>query len=65
MLEFKRPIPVIVENDKDGYAIYVQSGGILENDIWAICHCETGIIRHYLSNQVKIQKNATFGITKY
>jgi hypothetical protein len=23
MLEFRNPIPVVVENDRDGYAIYV------------------------------------------
>ena len=36
MLEFKNPIPVIVEGDKEGYAIYVTNGGPFENDIWCI-----------------------------
>ena len=62
MLEFKTPIPVIVEGDKEGYAIYVTNGGTWENDIWCVVHCDGGIIRHYMSNQIKIYKNGTFGI---
>lgn len=27
--EFHNPIPVVVENGKDGYAIYVRDGGSL------------------------------------
>lgn len=64
MLEFKNPIPVIVENNKDGYAIYVTSGGQFENDIWCVVHCEGGIIRHYRSDQIRLHANATFGIMK-
>ena len=62
MLEFKNPIPVIVEGDKEGYAIYVTNGGTWENDIWCVVHCNGGIVRHYLSNQIKIYKNGTFEI---
>jgi len=62
MLEFKNPIPVIVEGDKEGYAIYVTNGGTWENDIWCVAHCNGGIVRHYMSNQIKIYKNGTFGI---
>ena len=64
MLEFKNPIPVIVENNIEGYAIYVRDGGTFENDIWCIVHCQTGITRHYRSDQIKICKNATFNITR-
>jgi hypothetical protein len=64
MLEFKTPIPVIVEEDKEGYAIYVANGGTFENDIWCVVLCDGGIVRHYLSNQIKIYKNLTFKITK-
>jgi len=64
MVEFKNPIPVIVENDIEGYAIYVRDGGIFENDIWCIVHCNTGIVRHYRSDQIKIYKNSTFNITR-
>jgi hypothetical protein len=64
MLEFKSPIPVIVEGDKEGYAIYVTNGGTFENDIWCVALCEKGIVRHYRSDQIKIYFNATLGIEK-
>lgn len=64
MLEFQNPIPVVVEGDKEGYAIYVQSGGQFENDIWCVVHCTNGIIRHYRTDQIKMHRNETFHITK-
>lgn len=64
MLEFKKPIPVIVEGDKEGYALYVTDSGMLENDVWCIVLCEGGIVRHYLSDQIRIHKNSTFNIKK-
>ena len=62
MLEFQNPIPVIVEGDKEGYAIYVTNGGAFENDIWCVALCEGGIVRHYRSDQIRIHKNETLGI---
>jgi len=64
MLEFKNPIPVIVENNKEGYAIYVSNGGTFENDIWCVVLCEGGHVRHYRSDQIKIYENLTFDIKK-
>jgi hypothetical protein len=64
MLEFKNPIPVVVEENKDGYAIYVTNGGTFENDIWCVVLCDGGIVRHYTTDQIKIYANATFGINK-
>jgi hypothetical protein len=64
MLEFKNPIPVIVEKDKEGYAIYVSNSGTFENDIWCVVHCDGGHVRHYRSDQIKIHYNATFSIIK-
>jgi len=64
MLEFKKPIPVIIEEDKEGYAIYVTNSGTFENDIRCIVHCDGGIVRHYRSDQIKIYKNETFNIKK-
>ena len=64
MLEFKNPIPVIVENEKEGYAIYVRDGGTLENDIWCVVLCDGGYVRHYRSDQISIHNNATFDIKK-
>ena len=64
MMEFKQPIPVIVENDKEGYAIYVSNSGTFENDVWCVVLCDGGIVRHYRSDQIKIHMNSTFDITK-
>ena len=64
MLEFKTPIPVVVEENKDGYAIYVTNGGTFENDIWCVVHCIGGIVRHSRSDQIIICKNLTFAIDK-
>jgi hypothetical protein len=64
MLEFKQPIPVVVEGNKDGYAIYVSNSGMYENDVWCVVLCEGGSVRHYQTDQIKIWANATFGITK-
>jgi hypothetical protein len=64
MLEFKNPIPVVVENNKEGYAIYVTNSGIFENDMWCVVLCEGGIVRHYRSDQIKIHNNSTLGIEK-
>jgi hypothetical protein len=64
MLEFSKPIPVIVEENKEGYALYVTNSGTWENDIFCVVHCQTGIVRHYRSDQIKIFFNQTFNITK-
>ena len=62
MMEFSNPIPVVVEESVNGYAIYVTNGSTFENDIWCIVHCDGGIVRHYRSDQIRIHKNATFDI---
>ena len=64
MLEFRKPIPVVVEDDRDGYAIYVTDSGMFENDIWCVVLCDGGIVRHYRSDQIKIYSNSTFDIEK-
>ena len=64
MLEFYHPIPVVVEDNNDGYAIYVTNGGTFENDVWCVVHCEGGTVRHYRSDQIKIHTNGTFDISK-
>lgn len=64
MLEFSKPIPVIVEDSKEGYALYVTNSGTWENDIFCVVHCQTGVVRHYRSDQIKIFFNQTFNITK-
>ena len=64
MLEFQNPIPVIVENNKEGYAIYVTNSSTFENDIWCVVLCDGGIVRHYRTDQIRIHYNATFDIIK-
>ena len=64
MLEFRNPIPVVVENDRDGYAIYVTNGGSFENDVWCVVLCDGGEVRHYLSNQIRMYANTTLDIKK-
>jgi len=64
MLEFKNPIPVIVEDTKEGFAIYVTNGGTFENDIWCVVLCDGGFVKHYRSDQIKIYHNLTFDIKK-
>lgn len=64
MLEFQNPIPVVVEGNKDGYAIYVTNGGQFENDIWCVVLCDGGIVRHYRSDQILICANQTLSINK-
>lgn len=63
MLEFQNPIPVVTEHG-DGYAIYVQSSGLFENDVFTVVLCEGGLVRHYNTSQIKIHHNETFGIKK-
>jgi hypothetical protein len=64
MMEFTKPIPVIFEDGKEGYALYAESSGILENDVWTCVVCDGGQVRHFTTNQLRIYANATFGITK-
>lgn len=48
----------------DGYAIYVESGGMFENDVWTVCMALDGSIKHFNTSQVRMWQNATFGIEK-
>lgn len=64
MLEFNNPIPVVVEDGLDGYAIYVTNGGSFENDIWCVVLCEGGEVRHYRTDQILIHANATLSLNK-
>ena len=34
--EFRVPLPVMVEDGVKGHAIYVDSSGIHENDVWCV-----------------------------
>ena len=58
-----QPIPIVTPLG-DGYLIYVQSGEMFENDIWTICLCDGGTVKHFSTDQIKIFNNATFQINK-
>ncbi len=62
--EFRRPLPVVVEGTRDGYALYVESSGMWENDVWCVVLCDGGIVRHYTTSQIRVHLNATFGIRR-
>lgn len=57
------PIPVVTELG-DGYVLYIESGSQLENDCWTVVLCEGGVVWHFLTSQVKVFSNATYGIKK-
>ena len=62
--EFRRPLPVVVEGTREGYALYVESSGMWENDTWCVVLCDGGIVRHYTTSQIRVHLNATFGIQR-
>lgn len=61
--EFRNPIPCVTPLG-DGYILYVKPNGYLENDEFAIILCEGGRIMHFLSTDITIYNNATYGIVK-
>jgi hypothetical protein len=63
MLEFRKPIPVITDLG-DGMAIYVSDSGTFANDVWAVV-LNNGTVRHFRSDQLRIEKNSTFNIDPY
>jgi hypothetical protein len=62
--EFRRPLPVVVEGTREGYALYVESSGMWENDTWCVVLCDGGIVRHYTTKQIRVHVNATFGVRR-
>jgi hypothetical protein len=57
-------LPVVVEGTREGYALYVESSGMWENDVWCVVLCDGGIVRHYTTSQIRVHLNATFGIRR-
>lgn len=60
--EFRQTIPVITCDNKEGLVLFIKDNGKFENDEWCVVLLDTGEIRHYLSNQIKVYKNSTYGI---
>lgn len=61
--EFNSPIPVVTPLG-EGMALYVTSGGQFEDDCWCVALKEDGQVRHFISAQIKIWHNETYGINK-
>lgn len=57
---FPFPYPVSTELG-EGYAIYVSSSPMWENDVWCV-QLDDGRILHFSTNQVRGVANATFGV---
>lgn len=60
---FDQPIPVTTDLG-DGYMLYVKSNGMFENDEFTCVLNDTGEIKHFLSSQIKVWSNSTYGINK-
>ena len=60
--EFRNPIPVCTPLG-DGMAIYARDSGTFANDVWCVA-LEDGSIRHFRVDQIKMEPNATFGISR-
>jgi hypothetical protein len=63
ILEFQKPIPVVTPLG-DGYAIYVTSSGMFENDVWTVALEKSGDVKHFTTDHIKIYQNLTFDIRK-
>lgn len=61
--EFTNPIPCTTPIG-DAYIIYVKSNGMFENDEFCCVMVENGDLKHFLSCDIKIWFNNTYGIKK-
>lgn len=59
--ELQNPIKIVTPLG-DAIAIMVESGGTFSDDCWTCAMLEDGQIRHFLSSQLKVWHNGTFGI---
>jgi len=55
------PIPVTTPLG-DGYILYINPGGMYENDEITVVLLDGGHVRHFESDQVKVWVNSTYGI---
>jgi hypothetical protein len=63
MLEFAKPIPVLTPIGP-GMALYAVNSGTFANDVWTVV-LNTGKVRHFRTDQVRVEKNDTFNINPY
>jgi predicted phage tail protein len=60
MIELRNPIPVKTALG-DGMVIYVVNSGTYANDVWTVA-LNDGRVRHFRTDQITIEDNATWGI---
>jgi len=60
MIELRNPIPVKTALG-DGMVIYVVNSGTYANDVWTVA-LNDGRVRHFRTDQIMIEDNATWGI---
>jgi hypothetical protein len=61
--ELKNPLPVVTPVG-DGFLLYIKESGMHENDVWTIVLKDGGKVMHFLTNQVRVYSNSTYGIKK-
>ena len=59
--ELKQPIYVNTDLGK-GIALFIIDYGINLNTCWVVCLLETGEVKHFDSNQIRIERNDTYKI---
>jgi len=57
------PVPVATTLG-NGYVWYIKQNGMLENDEVAVVLNDGGEVKHFLTSQIKIWHNETYGIKK-
>lgn len=63
IFEPKKLVPCVTPLG-DAYVWYIKSNGFLENDEVTCILLDTGQVRHFTTDQIKIWHNATYGIKK-
>lgn len=63
IMQFDQPIPVVTPLG-DGYALYVRSNGMFENDEILVALKDSGQWRHFLTSDIKSYHNETYDIRK-
>ena len=61
--EPRNPIPVVTPMG-DGFLLYIKENGMHENDVWTVSLKDGGKVMHFLTNQIKVHCNSTYGIKK-
>jgi len=63
LLQLNPPVSVLTPLG-NGIALLIIDYGITFNTVWVVALKEDGQIKHFDSNDIKVDKNYTFGILK-